>query len=57
MNPDQINLESISKLVEYEKYSRQIDEIDDLKQLRDFAKCYMKLYLKQQEVVLELGIE
>jgi hypothetical protein len=57
MNPDQINLESISKLFEYEKYSRQIDEIDDLKQLRDFAKCYMKLYLKQQEVVLELGIE
>ena len=57
MNPDQINLESISKLFEYEKYSRQIDEIDDLKQLRDFAKCYMKLYLNQQEVVLELGFE
>ena len=57
MNPNQIDLESISKLFEYEKYSRQIDEIDDLEQLRDFAKCYIKLYLKQQEVVLKLGIE
>ena len=57
MDPNQIDLESISKLFEYEKYSRQIDEINDLEQLRDFAKCYIKLYLKQQEVVLKLGIE
>ena len=57
MDPNQIDLESISKLFEYEKHSRQIDEINDLEQLRDFAKCYIKLYLKQQEVVLKLGIE
>jgi len=30
MNPDQIHLEDISKLFEYEKLSRDIDSIDDI---------------------------
>lgn len=50
MDPDQINLESIDKMFEYEKYSRVIDELN-IDDLRIFAKSYFKLYLRQQEVV------
>jgi len=50
MDPDKIELETMCKMFEYEKCSRLIDdlEIDDLKK---YAKSYLKLYLKQQEVV------
>ena len=54
MNPDSINLESIDKLFEYEKHSRVIDQLNQ-DELKDFAKLYCKLYLKQQEVVASLG--
>ncbi len=50
MDPDQINLESIDKMFEYEKYARLIDELS-VDELRLFAKSYFKLYLRQQEVV------
>lgn len=50
MDPDKINLESIDKMFEYEKYSRVIDELS-VDELRLFAKSYFKLYLRQQEVV------
>jgi len=51
MNPDQIHLEDMNKLFEYEKLSRDIDSIDDIEVLRNYSKSYIKLYLKQQEVV------
>lgn len=54
MNPDQIVLTNINKLFEYEKVSRDIDNINDLETLKDFAKAYVKLYIKQQEVLLDL---
>jgi hypothetical protein len=54
MDPDQISLENFSKLFEYEKISRDIDSIDDINTLRNFAKSYAKLYFKQQEVILKL---
>jgi len=47
MNPNSITLESISKLFEYEKISRDIDSIDDIEIIKNFAKSYIKLYLKQ----------
>lgn len=53
MNPKEIELESIDKLFEYEKHSRFIDELE-VDELRDFAKLYCKLYLKQQEVLVKL---
>lgn len=56
MNPDKIVLENISKMFEYEKLSRDIDSIDNLETLRDYAKSYIKLYLKQQEVVSNFKI-
>lgn len=54
MNPDSISLENFNKMFEYEKISRDIDNIDDLETLRNFAKSYIKLYFKQQEVVSKL---
>jgi hypothetical protein len=56
MDPDSINLENLSKSFEYFKYSNEIDSIDDIEELKKVAKCYYKLYLKQQEVILNLGI-
>lgn len=55
MNPEEITLNSINKLFEYEKHSRFIDELDN-DELKNFAKLYCKLYLKQQEVISSIGI-
>ncbi len=54
MKPSDIDLENISKMFEYEKIARDIDSIDDINILRNFAKSYIKLYLKQQEVISSL---
>ena len=51
MNPDDIVLENITKLFEYEKMARDLDSIDNIDIVRNFAKSYVKLYLKQQEIV------
>ena len=56
MNPDEINLENLSKSFEYFKFSSEIDEIQNIDELRLIAKSYCKLYLKQQEVILSLNI-
>ena len=54
MDPDKVTLESLNKLFEYEKLARDIDSIDDIEIIKNFAKSYVKLYLKQQEVVSKL---
>lgn len=54
MNPNDIKLESMNKAFEYEKYSRDIDNIDNVEDLRKFSKYFLKLYLKQQEVIATL---
>jgi hypothetical protein len=54
MDPDKIQLENLSKNFEYAKVSIEIDSVDDLDDLRNIAKSYMKLYMKQQEVLSEL---
>lgn len=51
MDPDKIVLEDINKMFEYEKLARDIDTISDVELLRNYAKSYIKLYLKQQEVI------
>lgn len=54
MNPNEIELESIDKMFEFEKHSRLIDELSH-DELKEFSKLYCKLYLKQQEVINSLG--
>jgi hypothetical protein len=53
MNPEEIELETINKLFEYEKHARTIEKLN-VEELRSFAKLYCKLYLKQQEVLASL---
>ena len=55
LNPNDIELETMNKSFAYEKMARDIDEIGDINALRDLAKCYVKLYFKQQEVVAKIG--
>jgi len=55
MNPEKIELENLNKLFEYEKHARLIDTLD-VNELREFAKLYYKLYLKQQEVISSFSI-
>jgi hypothetical protein len=54
MDSTKIELDSIDKLFEYEKHVRLIDELPVV-ELREFAKLYCKLYLKQQEVLKNIG--
>lgn len=54
MNSNSIKLDNISKSFEYEKLSRDIDSINDIEEIKELAKCYIKLYLKQQEVLLDI---
>jgi hypothetical protein len=54
MDPSEIELESVSKLFEYEKHSRLIDELN-IEELKNFSKLYCKLYLRQQEVLATIN--
>jgi len=55
MDPDKIELENLSKSFEYFKVASEIDSLEDIDKIKNIAKCYFKLYLKQQEVVANLG--
>jgi len=54
MQPDEIVLGDMNKLFEYEKLSRDIDSINDIETLKNMSKSYIKLYLKQQEVLSKI---
>lgn len=54
MNHTDIKLESMSRSFEFEKLSRNIDTIDNVVELRNLSKYFLKLYLKQQEVISTL---
>ena len=54
MNPDEVILEDLSKNFEYFKICSEIDNINDIEEAKIIAKCYFKLYLKQQEVISKL---
>jgi hypothetical protein len=56
MNPDEIQLENLTKSFEYFRVCSEIDSMCDIENIKNIAKCYFKLYLKQQEVVSSLGI-
>ena len=51
MNPDDITLDKPSKSFEYEKISRDIEKIEDIALVKNMARCWVKLYLKQQETL------
>ena len=51
MDPNDIKLGNLSKSFEYQKLSNEIDDVESVETLRQIAKSYVKLYLKQQEVM------
>ena len=54
MDPDSIKLDDLSKNFEYAKACMEIDSIEDIEELKNISKAYMKLYMKQQEVLSDL---
>ncbi len=56
MDPKSIELTNLTKIFEYEKMSRDLDECVDTETLRNICKCYVKLYFKQQETLSCIGL-
>ena len=56
MDPTEISLDNLTKSFEYTKIAGQIDSCDDKEELRNIAKCFCKLYYKQQETMATIGI-
>jgi len=53
-NPDDIILISPSKMFEYEKLARTIDQCENVEELQISLKGMLKLYMKQQEVTAQV---
>ena len=51
LDPETVKLSSLNKQIEYEKIARELDECDDLEVMRNAAKCFLKLQLKQLETL------
>ena len=51
MKPEEINLINLAKMFEYEKMSREIEECNDVKTLKEMLRCQVKLYMKLQETI------
>ena len=56
MDPDTIKLSNLTKSFEYTKLAGEIDSCRDIEQIRNIAKCFCKLYYKQQETMSVIGI-
>lgn len=54
MKASDIQLSNTTKSFEYEKISREIETMTDMNQLKEMLRCYVKLYMKHQEVVADL---
>lgn len=57
MDPNEIVLETLSKKFEYEIISREIDLCENIKQVKDIAKSFVKLNLKYQETISNINID
>lgn len=50
-NPDDIQLTDLTKQFEYKRMSDEIDNCNNLDELRLAVKCYLKLYLSTLETI------
>ena len=57
MNPDNIQLDNLNKIFEYEKISRELESCTNIDLLKNICRCYVKLYLKQQETLTSLDMK
>ena len=54
MDPSKINLSNVTKLFEYEKISREIEQCDDVETLKNIAKSYIGKYdLDEYDIKVE----
>jgi hypothetical protein len=56
MNHEELKLESVSKLFEFEKISRELDTCTNTDLMRNICKCYVKLYLALEERMQDLDL-
>ena len=56
MDPDQIELNNLSKSFAYQKIATDIDNCNDRDMLKNIAKSFCKLYYKQQETMSVIGL-
>ena len=56
MDPNEIQLNNLSKSFAYQKIATEIDSCDDRDMLKNIAKSFCKLYYKQQETMSVIGI-
>lgn len=56
MNHEDLKLTSISKLFEFEKISREIENCNDVEQLKNICKCFAKLYFSMEEMMQDLKL-
>ena len=56
LDPSSVELSAPSKQFAYEQLSRDIEKCTDVKVLQDALRCYVKLYLKQQETISLIGL-
>jgi len=56
MDPDQIELNNLSKSFAYQQIASDIDNCEDREMLKNIAKSFAKLYYKQQETMSVIGL-
>ena len=56
MDPNEIQLNNLSKSFAYQKIASDIDGCDDRDMLKNIAKAFCKLYYKQQETMQTIGL-
>ncbi len=49
MNPDDVTLLNTSQQFEYERMSREIDEVDDVEELKQMCKFLVKMEMQTRE--------
>ncbi len=55
MKPEDIIIKTQSKAFHYEILSREIENCNDLNALKNQLRLWIKLYMKQQETLTQLG--
>jgi hypothetical protein len=56
MNPNDIELKNLNKIFEYERLSRELDNCENLEEIRENAKYCIKLYLSTLETFTDIGV-
>ena len=54
LTPEDIKLTTASRQFHYETLSRQIEECNDIKVLKEQLRAWIRLYMKQQETVAKI---